>query len=138
VDVVTHHRIGINANGKDLRQFQQALLDPCPSVLVGRSIARIDTTQPGPAHASRNAVIGTRSVTINKKAAGRGHAESLRSGNRVVCRKFPTPDAGNCRNHGCPAYLDIAAHKAARNFLFFASGGTYHEDQPDKIEVAPQ
>jgi hypothetical protein len=33
---------------------------------------------------------------------------------------------------------DTAAHKAARNFLILASGGTYYEDQLDKIEVAPQ
>jgi hypothetical protein len=36
------------------------------------------------------------------------------------------------------AQADAAAHKAARNFLIFASGGTYYEDQLDKIEVAPQ
>lgn len=36
------------------------------------------------------------------------------------------------------ATADDAAHKAARNFLIFASGGTYYEDQLDKIEVRPQ
>ena len=33
---------------------------------------------------------------------------------------------------------DAAAHKAARNFLIFASGASYYEDQLDKIEVAPR
>jgi hypothetical protein len=36
------------------------------------------------------------------------------------------------------AQADAAAHKAARNFLIFASGSTYYEDQLDKIEVAPR
>lgn len=31
-----------------------------------------------------------------------------------------------------------AAHKAARNFLIFSSGGNYYEDQLDKIEVNPR
>jgi hypothetical protein len=33
---------------------------------------------------------------------------------------------------------DAAAHRAARNFLIFASGGTYYDDQLDKIEVQPR
>lgn len=36
------------------------------------------------------------------------------------------------------AQADTTAHKAARDFLIFASGGTYYDDQLDKIEVAPQ
>lgn len=36
------------------------------------------------------------------------------------------------------AGTDAAAHKAARNFLIFASGGTYYDDQLDKIEARPQ
>jgi hypothetical protein len=36
------------------------------------------------------------------------------------------------------ARADATAHEAARNFLIFASGGTYYEDQLDKIEVRPQ
>jgi hypothetical protein len=36
------------------------------------------------------------------------------------------------------ARADAAAHKAARNFLIFASGGSYYEDQLDRIEVRPQ
>ncbi len=36
------------------------------------------------------------------------------------------------------AQAGAAAHKAARNFLIFASGATYYEDQLDKIEVPPQ
>ena len=36
------------------------------------------------------------------------------------------------------ANADRAAHNAARNFLVFASGGHFAEDQLDKIEVAPR
>lgn len=36
------------------------------------------------------------------------------------------------------ADANAAAHKAARSFLIFASGGTYYEDQLDKLEVAPR
>jgi hypothetical protein len=36
------------------------------------------------------------------------------------------------------AQADAAAHKAARSFLIFASGGTYYDDQLNKIEVAPR
>jgi hypothetical protein len=36
------------------------------------------------------------------------------------------------------ARADATAHEAARNFLIFASGGTYYEDQLYKIEVRPQ
>ena len=75
--MVAHHRVGVHANGKDLRQFEQTLLDPRPSVLVRRSIVRIDTTQPGPAHAPRDAVIEAGSVWIDKKAAGGSHALSV-------------------------------------------------------------
>ena len=36
------------------------------------------------------------------------------------------------------ADADAAAHKAARNFLIFASGGAYYDDQLDKIEAPPR
>jgi len=36
------------------------------------------------------------------------------------------------------ADADAAAHRAARDFLIFASGGGYAEDQLDKIEVKPR
>ena len=36
------------------------------------------------------------------------------------------------------AAADVRAHNAARNFLLFASGGTYYDDQLDAIEVAPR
>lgn len=35
------------------------------------------------------------------------------------------------------ATANAGAHKAARNFLIFASGASYYDDQLDKIEVAP-
>ena len=41
VYMVAHHRIGIHADGKDISQFQQALLDPLPPVFVGRSVIGI-------------------------------------------------------------------------------------------------
>jgi len=36
------------------------------------------------------------------------------------------------------ANADASAHQAARNFLIFASGASYYDDQLDKIEVQPQ
>lgn len=36
------------------------------------------------------------------------------------------------------ANADAGAHKAARKFLIFATGGSYYEDQLDKIEAAPR
>jgi hypothetical protein len=48
-----------------------------------------------------------------------------------VQRLFTTAAEDTLRD----AQADAAAHKAARNFLIFASGGTYYEDQLDKIEV---
>ena len=101
--MVAHHRVGVHANGKDLRQLQQALLYPLAPMLIGRSIVRIDTAQPCPAHTPRDAVIEAGSVGIDKKAAGGSHAASVTLGRCVVCRKFPTRDVGYCRNSGCPA-----------------------------------
>jgi hypothetical protein len=77
VDVVAHGRIGIHSNGKDLGQFQQALLNPLSPMLVEHPVMRIDTTQPGPTHAPRDAVIETRSGGIDKEAAGGGHTQSV-------------------------------------------------------------
>ena len=51
-----------------------------------------------------------------------------------VQRLFTTAAEDTLRD----AQADAAAHKAARNFLIFASGGTYYEDQLDKIEARPQ
>ncbi len=64
--MVAHHTVGINADGKDLGKFQQALLDPFPSVFVRLPIVRIDPTQPGSAHASRDAVIKAGSVRVDE------------------------------------------------------------------------
>jgi len=50
-----------------------------------------------------------------------------------VQRLFTTAAEDTLRDAGA----DAAAHKAARKFLIFASGGSYYEDQLDKIEVAP-
>ena len=51
-----------------------------------------------------------------------------------VQRLFTTAAEDTLRD----AQADATAHKAARNFLIFASGGTYYEDQLDKIEVESQ
>jgi hypothetical protein len=42
------------------------------------------------------------SVRIDEVAAGSGHADSVASGQRLVCRKSPTQRVRNNRNHGCP------------------------------------
>ena len=49
-----------------------------------------------------------------------------------VQRLFTTAAEDTLRDAGA----DAAAHKAARKFLFYASGSTYYEDQLDKIEAA--
>ncbi|MBS0567811.1 MAG: hypothetical protein JSS59_10470 [Proteobacteria bacterium] len=49
-----------------------------------------------------------------------------------VQRLFTTAAEDTLRDAG----VDAAAHKAARKFLFYASGGTYYEDQLDRIEAA--
>ena len=49
-----------------------------------------------------------------------------------VQRLFTTAAEDTLRDPG----VDAAAHKAARKFLFYASGSTYYEDQLDKIEAA--
>ncbi|MFT3792827.1 MAG: hypothetical protein QM741_17550 [Rudaea sp.] len=51
-----------------------------------------------------------------------------------VQRLFTTAAEDTLRD----ADADAGAHKAARNFLIFASGGTYYEDQLDKIEASPR
>lgn len=51
-----------------------------------------------------------------------------------VQRLFTTAAEDTLRD----ARADAAAHRAARNFLIFASGGTYYEDQLDKIEARPK
>jgi hypothetical protein len=56
------------------------------------------------------------------------------AGQQDVQRLFTTAAEDTLRD----ARADAAAHKAARNFLIFASGGSYYEDQLDKIEVRPQ
>ncbi len=56
------------------------------------------------------------------------------AGQQDVQRLFTTAAEDTLRD----ARADAAAHKAARNFLIFASGGSYYEDQLDKIEVHPQ
>jgi hypothetical protein len=56
------------------------------------------------------------------------------AGQQDVQRLFTTAAEDTLRD----ARADATAHKAARNFLIFASGGTYYEDQLDKIEVRPQ
>jgi hypothetical protein len=53
---------------------------------------------------------------------------------RQVQSVFQTAAEDTLRN----ADADAAAHRAARNFLIFASGGNYYEDQLDKIEVTPR
>jgi hypothetical protein len=56
------------------------------------------------------------------------------AGLQDVQRLFTTAAEDTLRD----ARADATAHKAARNFLIFASGGTYYEDQLDKIEARPQ
>jgi hypothetical protein len=56
------------------------------------------------------------------------------AGQQDVQKLFTTAAEDTLRD----ARTDAAAHKAARNFLIFASGETYYEDQLDKIEVRPQ
>ena len=56
------------------------------------------------------------------------------AGRQDVQRLFTTAAEDTLRD----AQADATAHTAARNFLIFASGGNYYEDQLDKIEVAPQ
>lgn len=56
------------------------------------------------------------------------------AGQQDVQRLFTTSAEDTLRD----ARADAAAHKAAQNFLIFASGGSYYEDQLDKIEARPQ
>jgi hypothetical protein len=51
-----------------------------------------------------------------------------------VQRLFTTAAEDTLRD----ATADAGAHKAARDFLVFASGETYYEDRLDRIEVAPR
>ena len=102
MDMVTHHSIGIHADGEDFGQYQQALLYPLPPMLIGLSVVRINPAQSGSTNTPRDVVIEAGRVRIDKEAAGSGHADSVTLGQSVVCRKFPTRDVGYCRNSGCP------------------------------------
>jgi hypothetical protein len=59
--------------------------------------------------------------------------EQYEANQQNVQRLFADAGLATLRDPGA----DITAHKAAREFLVFASGGSYYEDQLDKIEIAP-
>jgi hypothetical protein len=119
--VVAHDRIGIDADGKDLGQREQPLIDPVPPMLVGCSVIRINPAQPSSANTAGDAVIEAGGVRIDKEAAGSGHAHSVTSGHRVVCRKFPTRGVGLFYNLGYPRCQATCCQVRESIFLLWTS-----------------
>ncbi len=104
MEVVTHHGIGIQADGKNLGQFEQTLFNPRPPMFIRFSVIRIDPAQPRSPHAAGDAVVETGRVRIDKEAACSRHADSVTSYQRAVCRKLSTRDVRDHPNYGCPGY----------------------------------
>lgn len=108
------------------------------------SFGRLHFALPNPVPTSEEAVLGelrtqTAAQVRNLDSATRSTMfrqlrEQYEANRQNVQRLFTDAALDTLRD----ANADAAAHKAARNFLIFASGGNYYEDQLDKLEVAPQ
>jgi hypothetical protein len=108
------------------------------------TFGRLHFTRPNPAPKSdAEALAALRAQTTEQvktfDSARRAELfQRLRSqyeaGQQDVQKLFATAAEDTLRD----AQADAAAHKAARNFLIFASGKTYYDDQLDKIEARPQ
>jgi hypothetical protein len=84
-------------------------------MLVGRSAIRINSTQPRSADTARYAVIEAGCVRIDKDAAGSGHNDRVTSGQRAVCRKFPTLGVGFCWDLGCPCCSSLCGRSDVKS-----------------------
>jgi hypothetical protein len=67
MDVVAHHGMDVDADGMDFGKFQQLPLDPLAPMLVGRSVVRIDATQPRAPRTAGYAVVVARRTGVNKR-----------------------------------------------------------------------
>ena len=77
VDVVAHHGVGVEADAEDLRELDQAGLDPGLAVVEGSTAERVKATEEGAADAAGDAVVVARSSGIDELVARCGHGGSV-------------------------------------------------------------
>jgi hypothetical protein len=78
MQVVAHHRIGVDRDGEASGDEADALLDPVPVMLKRLTAVVIDTAEERPPDAALDAVEGARAVMRCDVRAGSGHASVSR------------------------------------------------------------
>ena len=110
VDVVAHHRIGIDANGKDLGQLQHSAARP--TLADARRTFRC-TDQPRTTRlGARIARCSDRSRACPDRQEGCGRMSCPKPDEictSVVCRKTTTRDVGSSQEFGCPRHSRLLA-----------------------------
>ena len=71
--MVTHHRVGAHANGKDFGQLEEPGPDPVPPVAEIPPGLQIDPAQELTPHAAGDDVVVRRGVQRDELTAGHGH-----------------------------------------------------------------
>lgn len=137
-------RLTASAPGAALLRDGERLVWTADASNYADTFGRLHFTPPNPAPESDTAALAALRAQATQQV---GTFDSTRraelfqrlrrqyeAGLQDVQRLFTTAAEDTLRD----ARADAAAHEAARNFLIFASGGTYYEDQLDKTEVRPQ
>lgn len=137
-------RFTASAPGEALLRDGERIVWKANEGVYADSFGRLHFAMPNPVPTSEEAVLGELRVqtvaqvrgldSATRSAMFRQLREQYEANRQSVQRLFTDAALDTLRD----ATADAAAHKAARNFLIFASGGTYYEDQLDKLEVVPQ
>ena len=77
VEMVAHDGPSVNAAGKNLAEFQNAVFNPRSSMFEAFAEVFVQAAQPRSAHAAVHTVKGARLSWIDKLAARLGHGRSL-------------------------------------------------------------
>jgi hypothetical protein len=102
VQVIAHHRVGENADGKHFRKSKQPFFDPLHAVLEAATGEFILAAEERATNAARDAVLEARRSGINQLAAGRCHGGGMATLARRVCQWVARSVVGNLQFDACP------------------------------------
>ena len=77
MQVIAHHRIGIDRDGEAAGNELDAVFDPAPAMLEGLAAVVIDAAEEGPSDSALDAMEGAGAVQRCDVGAGPGHASVL-------------------------------------------------------------
>lgn len=94
MQMIAHHRIGMDRDGEAFCQQMQAALDSVLAMFEALACVAIGAAEECPADATLHAMEATWSAGRRELKAWFGHAHSMNGRARLVCWKKPCPRVG--------------------------------------------